>query len=247
MVQVGGGLATDGVTGLVWETGVSTFNRRWDEAASYCAGLGVGGHLDWRLPSLVELSSIVDYGRENPASVNLGGTPGAFYWSGDAHDGASSWGINFNTGLATWFSNSVPGLTRVRCVRGSSTVGSTAVRTTCSPPTVYDATTNLEWELQAPAGAVTWTTAMDRCATLGSTWRLPTLKELVTIVDVTRNPVYVAAFAGEPGSRFWSSTPVRGTGASAWVLDFGVGLITNGITPQQVVGSTQRHRCVRAR
>ncbi|MEK6545234.1 MAG: DUF1566 domain-containing protein [Nitrospinota bacterium] len=40
-----------------------------ESAITYCEGLSLGGYNDWRLPSDMELMSIVNYGMYNP-SIN---------------------------------------------------------------------------------------------------------------------------------------------------------------------------------
>jgi hypothetical protein len=87
----GDGTVTDNVTGLVWQQTPpsSTFNL--NEAIAYCQGLSLGSFSSgWRLPSIVELSSITDY---NPtayaaSAVNTtffpstnAGTYDSFLWS----------------------------------------------------------------------------------------------------------------------------------------------------------------------
>ena len=61
------GAVRDNETGLVWEQapdGVSTFpwnvTAASQTAAYYCANKSVGGRKGWRLPSVAELSSLVD-------------------------------------------------------------------------------------------------------------------------------------------------------------------------------------------
>src|SRR6185295_7572041 len=39
----------------------------WCGALAYCEGLTLAGHDDWRLPNVMELVSLVDYGRSQPA------------------------------------------------------------------------------------------------------------------------------------------------------------------------------------
>ena len=39
----------------------------WQDAVDYCDGLTYVGFSDWHLPSLFELTTIVNYGRDNPA------------------------------------------------------------------------------------------------------------------------------------------------------------------------------------
>jgi len=57
---------TDGVTQLMWQENIDTSTTQAD-AATYCSNLTLAGHKDWRLPSLPELLSIVDYSRSSPS------------------------------------------------------------------------------------------------------------------------------------------------------------------------------------
>jgi hypothetical protein len=96
---------------------------------------------------------------------------------------------------------------------------------------VTDTKTGLLWQqaLATPVGALDWPTAKQYCATLklGGRihWRVPTIKELVTLVDVSVDTVATSAFAIDahvfptPASNLWSSTLTFGTTTpSAWVL-----------------------------
>jgi len=58
----GDGTVTDNVTGLMWQQVVSTTTYNWAQALAYCPKLTLAGHSDWRLPSRIELVSIVDLG-----------------------------------------------------------------------------------------------------------------------------------------------------------------------------------------
>jgi hypothetical protein len=62
----GDGTVTDNVTSLMWQQLPTGFFSRAG-AIAYCPTLTLGGHHDWRLPSLVELVSIVDFGLSTPA------------------------------------------------------------------------------------------------------------------------------------------------------------------------------------
>jgi hypothetical protein len=57
----GDGTVTDNVTGLVWQQAAPSVLYTQPGALSYCAGLSLGGHKDWRLPTLVELVSILEF------------------------------------------------------------------------------------------------------------------------------------------------------------------------------------------
>jgi hypothetical protein len=125
--------------------------------------------------------------------------------------------------------------------------------------TVLDTKTNLTWEQAESAGSHEWGskgiagTAQYYCATLelaGGAWRLPTIKELFTLVDVTRETaIDPNAFPGDPGptpeegAYFWSSTP--STNASepdfAWSLLLSLGGTAYLNTPD----TPSKVRCVR--
>jgi hypothetical protein len=93
----GDGTITDNVTGLMWQKAVSaTTGYTHAQADIYCQNLALAGYGGWRLPTKVELFSIVDVGRDTPAidpnafpgtptqlppppSGPL--TPGAWFWT----------------------------------------------------------------------------------------------------------------------------------------------------------------------
>ena len=68
------GVVTDSSTRLQWQDDYSDNAHdikdvNWKEAIQYCEGLGLSSHNDWRLPSVNELSSLIDYSKTNP-SIN---------------------------------------------------------------------------------------------------------------------------------------------------------------------------------
>jgi hypothetical protein len=101
-------------------------------------------------------------------------------------------------------------------------------------PTIIDRQTGLTWQ-RTPSGAIPPTSAANVCATvtLPGTWRLPTVKELLTIVDeaphkehddggVERDRyVDPNAFFATPAGKFIaaSSDPA----SNVWFVDFGTG------------------------
>jgi hypothetical protein len=111
--------------------------------------------------------------------------------------------------------------------------------------TVFDTKTKLTWQRTAPATTYAWSNANTYCAglsaTLGGTgWRLPTIKELLTIVDETQvaPPIDSTAFPGTPLASFWSST--MDTSSGAWTLDFS----SLGNTGADALTVTYNIRCV---
>jgi hypothetical protein len=114
-------------------------------------------------------------------------------------------------------------------------------------PVVHDAKTGLAWSQTAP-GTFTHEQAIDHCAKLldeGGGWRLPTMKELLTLVDVRAKfvPVIdVAVFPDAVADLYWTSSPVAAIASSsyAWLVNFGDGNASYG-----GVSDANRVRCVR--
>jgi hypothetical protein len=112
--------------------------------------------------------------------------------------------------------------------------------------TVLDGRTKLTWQQVPNASALAWSDAKNYCGGLtlgGLTWRLPTLKELATLVDVSAaSPptIDTNVFPNTPVGLTWSLTPSVDTPGSTWGLDFGTGTAA-------VALPTELHivRCVR--
>ncbi len=51
----------------MWQYAEELQQRTWVEALAYCEDLELAGFTDWRLPSIKELQSIINYGRSYPA------------------------------------------------------------------------------------------------------------------------------------------------------------------------------------
>jgi len=60
------GTVSDYSTGLMWQQSKSTL-MNWTDALSYCEGLSLANHADWRLPNIKELESIVYDAKYDPA------------------------------------------------------------------------------------------------------------------------------------------------------------------------------------
>jgi hypothetical protein len=103
-----------------------------------------------------------------------------------------------------------------------------AGRYTIANGTVYDTKTKLTWQQTVPSSTYTWANAKTYCSGLslaGTGWRLPTAKELQTIVDESRTSpsIDTTAFPSTPSSNFWSSSPLAGSSSYAWYVNFYVG------------------------
>jgi hypothetical protein len=122
----GDGTVTDNCTGLMWErdTGNDGNPLKWCDALAYCQNLQLGGHLDWRLPNVRELQSIVDYGRSYPSIALAFGALNSVYWSStsDVAGPNGAWGVYFGCGAVDVYHDDPPippknSLYAVRAVR----------------------------------------------------------------------------------------------------------------------------------
>jgi hypothetical protein len=74
---------------------------------------------------------------------------------------------------------------------------------------VVDSRTRLIWQRAVPSQTFTWQQAMDFCPTLGNGYRLPTVLELYSLVDVATTSVPridLTAFPDTGIQQFWTST-----------------------------------------
>ena len=105
---------TDSTTGLVWQK--SYVNKTWENALSYCEGLELAGHTDWRLPNKNELESLINHDKIYPAS-DFPAMPssGAFWSSTSYQGGGDAYYLEFGTGIPGDTEKNVKA--GVRCVR----------------------------------------------------------------------------------------------------------------------------------
>jgi len=111
-VNNGNGTVTDTSTGLMWEQDTARDTQgnydtmTWEEALAYCESRTLGGHTDWRLPTIKELRSLVDYTRYNPAinTTYFPNTVSSRYWSSttNAGDTDDAWDVDFRNGGDGW-------------------------------------------------------------------------------------------------------------------------------------------------
>lgn len=119
----GNGTVTANNTGLMWQKKDDGSTRTWDTAGTYCDGLNLGGHSDWRLPTKKELMSIVDYSIPYPGpTINttyFSNTKSSYYWSSTTYAKYpyGAWLVRFSDGfVGSYYKSHYDNY--VRCVRG---------------------------------------------------------------------------------------------------------------------------------
>jgi len=115
------GTVTDNVTKLMWQKEQVPGYSLHPDARAFCSMLSLGGHHDWRLPSAIELISILDYGQSNPAiNVTFFPTlPDQCFWSStlSGADPSMAWCIYFGLFPGTEATAGMDSTYSVRCVR----------------------------------------------------------------------------------------------------------------------------------
>ena len=121
---------------------------------------------------------------------------------------------------------------------GECTTQSFSVQTISSQNVVVDNNTGLMWQQTIPTDEYEWADAVSYCNSLSyagySDWRLPTPKELLTIVDndPAINTTYFFPYTWSAYFYFWSSSTCVGDTGYAWIVNFNFGDVTrfsNGI------------------
>jgi len=116
-------IVKDPKTNLMWEDTphVKETKITQPRAKVYCSELKAGGFEDWRLPTIQELLTIIDYSRISPALLKEFSyvDDESFYWTQTtvADESDAFWGVNFKRGASSKASEYYDRY--VRCVRDS--------------------------------------------------------------------------------------------------------------------------------
>ncbi len=254
-IDRGDGTVSHALTGLMWQR--CAVGQTWNgltcegEAAGFtfaeaqAISSSLGGHVDWRLPSVWELMSIVDFDESTPA-INgdlFPNTPPSLpFWSGSLDSaGLYSWFVFSGNGYAGVGNRSED--RAVRLVRGGETIDpylqTTAEYIDHGDGTVTHQRTGLiwqrclvgqQWSGSGCDGSPQFHT-FEQALSAGSRvageheWRLPSITELYSIVDQSRSEpaILPEIFPQDPGERIWSSSPNASAPTTAWAVDFGLG------------------------
>jgi hypothetical protein len=212
------GTVTDLNTGLIWQKTPPKEPLTWQQAKEYADELVLAGVDDWRLPTMKELLSIVDFSGSIRTRTPYVDTQSfdyhypdtstgvrdidAQYWSSNGYLGTvmrgqqGAFGFNFADGRIKCYP--VSGGRRrggkrnfVRCVRGRTDYGRNDFVDN-GDGTVTDRATGLMWTKADSAQPKRWPDALAYAESLElaghGDWRLPNAKELHSIVDYSKAP-----------------------------------------------------------
>ena len=220
----GDGTITDLNTGLMWQqTPEMDDLASFAEAVSGASEFRLAGYDDWRLPSIKEQYSLIQftgsslsltpYLDEAYFDFRFGDTTrgerviDAQYWSSTEYVGltmggdATVFGVNFADGRIKGYPRDIGpgGVTAVhfvRYVRGNSAYGENLFIDN-GDGTVTDGATGLMWQRSDDGVSRDWEASLEYAEDLQLAshvdWRLPNAKELQSIVDYSRAPDAVSA------------------------------------------------------
>lgn len=106
-IDNGNGTVTDTMTGLMWlqdDRNYGKKKQKWADGMKSCKKFEFAGHNDWRMPTVQELFSLVDFTKkEYPLINNIFHLQGYWYWTTTEY--VSTTGnamiVYFNLGIVT--------------------------------------------------------------------------------------------------------------------------------------------------
>ena len=220
------GVVIDQVTGLMWQRETPA-EYGFADAAALCAELALAGHCDWRLPTRIELVSLVDFTLSNPTlDTTAFAAASGEYWSTSALD-EYRWRIG-SDGATRASKESMAPTGLARCVRVHIThqVAEPRYQFTGQAPDdlATDRGTGLVWQRRPGTTTYSFADAETHCAAFGGGgFRVPSMKELQTVMDETKSAtslIDAEVFPDFPTTAnvtFWTSSPSARPG-HAWFV-----------------------------
>ena len=243
----------DNNTGLEWASWTGQSRISWEDSQTFCETLEYGGHSDWRLPSIQELLTIVNFPNNSPAldlAYFSNGPLQYNVWSSTLvkDDSSKAWYLVARYGPSSYTLKTDASNTYVMCVRGDeNTLPESSFEEPVDPEgngeyVVKDSTTKLYWQ-QSYVNNKTWSAALSYCEDLEyggySDWRLPNINELRTLIDYEKSEP-ASSFPSNAQGQFWSSTSHAMTNSAHYVYFY------NGVSASGGKTYTHSVRCVRS-
>jgi len=184
----GDGTITDNVTGLMWEKDMGE-KMTLEEAVEKAKNSTLGGYNDWRVPTIKELYSLIQFtGQVKGAKANK---------------------LFIDTNYFNQQRKRTANTMYFRMVRGNTDYGKNNFIDN-GDGTVSDYATGLMWQKADDGIARDWEAALAYSENLElagySDWRLPNAKELQSIVDYSRSPQTTNSPAIDP---IFSTTEIK--------------------------------------
>lgn len=258
----------DELTGLMWPKSASPVDDElsFDAAVAYCAELESGDYCDWRLPTRIELTSLVDFTQREPATDRSvfsdfpeAGERVGWGFLTSSSSGNDEWWILFHSGTTVSIERgtALQGA-RARCVRvheGSAPPEPRySIEGQAPDDVVTDRGTQLSWQRRPSQQTYDFDAARAYCTDLalqGAGWRLPSVKELQTIVDESRpSPAIDEEIfpdlpeSAAPGPMFRTSSPSADCPDCAWLMRADGSVFDTGVDARQA--ASHYVRCVRS-
>jgi len=249
-------VVVDKTTSLVWQREEPTpVSGSYSAASTYCNDLSLAGQTDWRLPTRIEMLTILDYGT-SPGVINK-----TLFPDSPQAGGSVTWTASLNLVRARLTDRYVIDIALAfvdiqtidqtsnlyRCVRGGPTTSPTN-RYLVNAGTARDVRTGVTWQVAAFPTTQLYDEAKASCAALslggaGAPWRLPSVRELVTIIDESREtaPLIPPLFEAGPKARYWSETIRANPATAAYAVDTG----TANVHQESIASERMAVRCVR--
>jgi len=249
---IGEDVAVDTWTGLSWprNANLPEFPLTWNEASEFIREMndsGVFGIYDWRLPARDELFSFISHQCINPALpdnhpfVNVFN---GYYWTCTqcARLPNQAWYVHLGGGRV--YRGMKHGSYLVWPVAGrESKPRSGEERFLVDQDCFYDRMTEITWAFRIGelSGPLTWQEATQAINEVNgrkmgghSDWRLPNIRELESLVDLTRHSPAVALEIPDIRLQegYWSSTTSVYEPRYAWVLYIQDGAVGVGYKSQ---------------
>jgi len=111
----------DASSELMWQNSITLLKTDWYGAMSYCQDLSLNNFSDWRVPSKIELSTLIN--KNNTPKIregfkNMHTLDDSMFWSSTEDDGFEELAYFVNYKYANFTSNYKSNKHYVRCVRG---------------------------------------------------------------------------------------------------------------------------------
>ena len=250
-------VVVDNNTGLTWEKSSPSLLYGWENRNTHCNELNssnYGGKSNWRIPTPLELLTIVNNQAYNLATnskftnMPTSNSSYPYLWTSKENKDNTSYAYCFSPSYG-FISNVTKTTYKVLCVSGNEMPkGVFTTQTISSQIVVNDSTTGLMWQKEYTTDK-DWGEALKYCedSTYAgySDWRLPNKNELASLLNHDKSAAPYSDFPDMPSNVFWSSSTYVSSTSSAWVVDFGSGYV-GPYAYKQTGSSWDSVRCVRS-